>query len=94
MDPLLVLSHERIAAEVRLAEERAADELEWRRRIHMLGLDCFLVNLDGLLLTLAGLSYTGTVAQLALCSGLLMGNALSKPAPRHTQSTACFVQRW
>jgi len=75
MPPLLSLSDERIADEVRRAEERALDDLEWRRRVRVLGLDCFFVYLDGLLLTLASLHLTGALAQIALCSGLLMGNA-------------------
>ncbi len=33
MPPLLSLSQERIAAEVRRAEERAVDDLEWRWRV-------------------------------------------------------------
>jgi len=75
MPPLLVLSAERIAAELREVQERAADDLEWRRRVRRLSLDCFFLYLDGLLLTLASLHLTGTLAQLAICSGLLMGNA-------------------
>jgi len=75
MPPLLSLSQERIAAEVRRAEERAVDDLEWRWRVRMWSLDCFFVYLDGLLLTLASLHLTGTLAQIALCAGLLMGNA-------------------
>jgi hypothetical protein len=73
--PLLVLSPARIAAEVRQIEERAADERDWRRRARMLGLDCVLVYLDGLLLALASLHFTGDHAQIALRAGLLIGNA-------------------
>ncbi|HYU10526.1 MAG TPA: hypothetical protein VEK77_14205 [Gemmatimonadales bacterium] len=75
MPPLLVLSKERIATEVRRARERAADDVIWRRRARLLGLDCFFVYFDGLLLTLASLHFTGVLAQMAVCAGLLMGNA-------------------
>lgn len=75
MPTLLVLSQDRIATELRRAEERAADDLIWRRRARLLGLDCFFVYLDGLLLTLASLHFTGALAQMAFCSGLLLGNA-------------------
>ncbi len=72
---LLELSPDRIAAEVREAEQRAADELIWRRRVRLLGLDCFFVYLDGLLLTMGSLHFTGVLAQVAFCSGLVMANA-------------------
>ncbi len=75
MSPLLVLPQERIATEVRRAQERAADDLIWRRRARLLGLDCFFVYLDGLLLTLASLHFTGVLALVAVSLGLLMGNA-------------------
>jgi hypothetical protein len=41
----------------------------------MLGLDCVLVYLDGLLLALASLHFTGDHAQIALRAGLFIGNA-------------------
>src|SRR6266581_5917667 len=75
MPPLLVLSPDRVAAEVRRAVERAADDLEWRRRARKLGLDCVCLYLDGLLLALASFRFTGPHAEIALCSGLFMGNA-------------------
>ncbi len=75
MPPLLVLSPDRVAAEVSRAEERAADDLEWRRRARKLGLDCVCLYLDGLLFALASFRFSGPHAEIALCSGLLIGNA-------------------
>lgn len=70
--PLLVLTEQRIAAELRHAEEAAQVGLTWRRRVRRFVALCLMAYVVGVLLYFASMGLTGDAADIALWSGLLL----------------------
>ena len=72
--PRLVISAERIAAELRRAQEIEEGDRVWRRRAHRLAAYCGLLYLLGLFVAWTSLHLTGDMAQIAFWGGMLIGN--------------------
>lgn len=74
MAPLLLLSEERIAAEVRQAEEEAALAAAWQRKVRRFTTRCLTAYAFGVHLAFSSMGLTGDAADLALWSGFLLGD--------------------
>jgi len=72
VDPLLILSDQPIAAEVRHVQEAAQFDLAWRRRLRRFISQCVAVYAVGVFLCFSSMGLTGDAADMALWSGLLL----------------------
>jgi lipid-A-disaccharide synthase-like uncharacterized protein len=73
--PRLVLSPERLAAELRRARAVEEGERVWRRGARLLAVYCGLLYGVGLVIAWGSLHLTGDAAPVAFWGGMLIGNA-------------------
>ena len=73
--PRLVISPERVAAELSRAQAIEEGDRAWRRGAHRLAAYCGLLYAFGLFIAWTSLNLTGDWAQIAFWGGMLIGNA-------------------